>query len=146
MTTSVSTVDLSPLEIEKLEALEEELPPVSVRLFSGTDAADGIVFIRSFTQGQMRLRGLRVLTIFWAIAAVTIFIPILHFILVPGFLIGGIVASAAARRQKSIVAGGKGSCPKCGVGFLLVKSADRWPLGEVCPKCGAQIRIEKRGV
>lgn len=49
----------------------------------------------------------------WAIGAACIFIPILHFVLVPGFLVAGVVLGALRLREDVTLAEIRGACPRC---------------------------------
>ena len=84
------------------------------------------------------------LALMWLLAGVSLFLPILHFVLVPGFLIAGpvlaIVRGTEARRLQSM----KGSCPRC-------KVEREFPLGLrfngkrtfTCDGCGNLIGLEQ---
>ena len=51
---------------------------------------------------------------FWAFAAGCVFLPGLHFVLVPTFLVAGIVAGVRHGRDTEIVSRVRGACPRCG--------------------------------
>ncbi len=98
--------------------------------------------VTAFTQQEQRIRALKSLLTFWTIAALCILIPIAHFILVPGFLIGGGIA--ASRRWKTVEEGidATGSCPACGnkIRIKLDKRADL-PQWKDCPECADPLEL-----
>jgi hypothetical protein len=53
------------------------------------------------------------LAIAWLLAFPAIFLPVLHFVLVPGFVIGGLVLAAVRLREDSTLARVEGTCPRC---------------------------------
>lgn len=82
----------------------------------------------------------------FAAALVGAFIPVLHFLLVPGLLIGGAVAALRRWRIVDQVTLAQGVCPACGTGVtrdLDVASAPEiWTL---CPACQGRLRIRLGG-
>jgi hypothetical protein len=48
------------------------------------------------------------------LALIAVPIPLVHFVLVPGALLIGIVLAALRLRQREIIRSAKGSCPYCG--------------------------------
>jgi hypothetical protein len=73
---------------------------------------------------------------FWAVAAGCVFLPGLHFVLVPSFLVIGIVVAARSLRDEEIVSRVHGTCPRCGVEQDFAagrRLAPSWTLD--CPTC-----------
>ena len=89
------------------------------------------------------MRAIKTLLLFWLIAAVCVLIPIAHFILVPGFFIGGMVA--ASRKWKRTAEGidAEGICPVCqnAVTIDLEKSAEL-PQWRTCPQCSESLELQ----
>jgi hypothetical protein len=108
---------------------------------SGGIEARGTVSIEEFDQKTRMMRGLKTFGVFFACALVAIFIPLLHFVLVPGLTIAGIAFGYSAYQKPSLVRGGKGVCPKCGAEFAIVQSPPNWPLKDVCAKCFENVKI-----
>src|SRR5690242_12893701 len=50
----------------------------------------------------------------WGAAIVAVFLPVLHFILVPSLLVGGPLYAMVMMREKVTVLGADGNCPACG--------------------------------
>lgn len=87
-----------------------------VRLsFPGEPATTATATVHEWTPLERARRTVFGLGLMWGLAGVSIFLPILHFVLVPGFLLAGplvaILQFTETRRIKSM----KGSCPRCKV-------------------------------
>jgi len=96
-----------------------------------------------FSPQEQKMRALISLLIFWAIAVICIMIPLGHFVLVPGFLIGGVII--ASKRWKAVeeARDAAGSCPSCGnhICIQLDKNAElpRW---HDCPECSDPLELQ----
>lgn len=78
----------------------------------------------------------------WAAAAISIFIPLAHFVLVPAFLIAGIVMAIAAYRTDRALNHAQGVCPVCQEEITIpMEASDQLPKWTYCPKCNAPLQI-----
>jgi len=95
-----------------------------------------------FTQQEQKMRALKSLAMFWVIATLCILIPIAHFILVPGFLIGGVVAASQRWKTKQEGVDATGSCPAChnDICIKLDKNAEL-PQWKDCPECADPLEL-----
>ena len=50
----------------------------------------------------------------WGAAVVAVFLPVLHFVLVPSLLVGGPLYAMVMMRERVTVLGADGACPACG--------------------------------
>jgi len=95
-----------------------------------------------FTRQEQKMRALKSLMGFWAIAALCVLIPIAHFILVPGFFVAGIIM--ASRRWKTDREGidASGLCPACNnqICIKLDKNAEL-PQWKDCPECSGALEL-----
>src|ERR1700737_3050655 len=64
--------------------------------------------------GQRVARTLGGLGMFWGLAVLSVFIPVAHFILVPTFLVAGIVMAIKRSREDRRLLRVRGACPRCG--------------------------------
>ena len=103
----------------------------------------GTVTIERWARGERFQRGLKGLGAAWLAAVLAIFIPGLHFILVPSLLLVGPIVFFLKKRTASLVMGGSGICPECGESFTIVKTKDDWPFLDICEKCRKHVRIER---
>jgi hypothetical protein len=60
-------------------------------------------------------RALLGLATFWGVALLCVLIPIAHFVLVPSFVIIGVVVAVRRLRESASVVSVTGVCPRCGV-------------------------------
>ena len=78
----------------------------------------------------------------WGLAIVAVFIPLLHFILVPALLIAGPLVARSRWNEKATVLGARGVCPGCGKPQSI---ALKQPAGEAmpwrCPECGRPLTL-----
>jgi hypothetical protein len=103
----------------------------------------GEVYVQTWSNARRSWRAIRVFLLCWTLAAISILIPILHFVLVPLFFFLGLIAPFFVVRRESVVLGGIGSCPFCAKRFAILQSANDWPLHSVCDSCHRHVRIEK---
>ena len=91
--------------------------PVSIQ-FWDSPATEGVAIVQENSRAKRIAEGVKKLAIFWALALVSVFIPLAHFILVPGFLIAGLDAPGRKSRGFGQTAGFMGVFG-CGVGKVL---------------------------
>lgn len=84
-------------------------------------------------------RAVLVLLICWALALVSVFIVLAHFILVPGFLIGGLVLAYLRFRTVRLVTRVHGVCPRCRVEQDF--DPPGWGRTVGCPRCKNQLTL-----
>lgn len=134
------TVD--PKKLRKLERIMARGTARRVCLATHDARSDGEVAVRRWSGMDRTRRAIVALAGFWALAIVSIFIPALHFVLVPAFLLIGPIAAVLLARQKSTVLGGRGVCPACSEPFFIEGGTESWPLQDVCESCRAAVTIE----
>ena len=115
--------------------------PASLTVFGAPPRAATATVIEQ-GPGRRARRALAGLGLFWAIAAVCVFVPVAHFLLVPTFLLCGVVVAALRLREGRRLVALRGACPRCGVeqdfGATGRFDAER---EVVCPKCHARLRL-----
>ncbi len=95
-----------------------------------------------FDQGDRLKRALQRLGFFWLLAGVTLFIPIAHFVLVPGFLIAGPVISYLTYQMCWMRDHINGYCPTCNEQITIkLESKDELPKWTYCPACNTPLHI-----
>ncbi len=102
----------------------------------------GELVIESFDHSQLMQRSFKKLGICWGIALACVFIPILHFVLVPGFIITGIILFFANFSKKTVLQASKLTCPKCHDLFELSERKIVWPTSDICEHCSSHINIK----
>jgi hypothetical protein len=86
--------------------------------------------------GQRIARALKAGGVFWAVAAGCVFLPGLHFVLVPSFLVIGVATGFRHLRDLEIVSRVRGACPRCGLEQEFAagnRLTPAWSLA--CPAC-----------
>ncbi|EKD42337.1 MAG: hypothetical protein ACD_73C00199G0003 [uncultured bacterium] len=78
-----------------------------VKIIAYDKTSFGKVRVKQFSTSERGKRALKTLAICWAAAIFSVFLPIAHFVLVPGFLIAGIALPFHIYGAKSIVLGGR---------------------------------------
>lgn len=106
--------------------------------------SEGEVYVEDWSHTERLRRSLKFLWISWGLAAGALFIPLLHFILVPSLILVGPIVAYFVYQQTSTVLGGSTSCPKCKSYFEIIRSKEQWPLHDVCSKCYANVEIQKK--
>src|SRR5262245_27668130 len=72
----------------------------------------------------------------WLLAFPAIFFPVAHFVLVPGFLVGGLVLAVIRWREDRTLVRVRGTCPRCGVALELTPEGRfRLPRPVQCVHC-----------
>jgi hypothetical protein len=71
----------------------------------------------------------------------SVFVPILHFILVPSLFITSFVLSIDKSREDKRNEGGAGECPTCHQTFTIEKSKWSERLVDTCEKCHDDLEI-----
>ena len=103
----------------------------------------GLVTFQTWDQNTRLKRAFKSLGMALGLTVVAVFIPGVHFILVPTLLLGGPIFSYMVYTQESAILGGASTCPACGKDFKIVKSKNQWPLKDVCAFCQENVTIEK---
>lgn len=102
----------------------------------------GKVSIQQWSQPERLKRALKFGGFSWLLAVGSVFLPIAHFILVPLFLLAGPVVAILTFKQESVVLGGETICPSCQKPLPIVRSPNKWPLGDLCSSCQNHVVIE----
>ena len=97
---------------------------------------------RRLLEPQERLsKALKTLGILWGIAILTVFIPILHFVTVPLFLLLGIVMAVLTWIEKAIIYEAEIPCPNCQHKVTFGPEAESLPKTMRCESCSFTLEI-----
>jgi hypothetical protein len=122
---------------------QEEIP---VHITSVRDkVSTGSVVLETWEKKERTARAFKALGISWGLAVAAVFLPLLHFFLVPLLLLAGPVAFFLVAGQGAVILGGKGECPECRREFNIVRTPVQWPISDSCNHCQAQLKIDRAG-
>jgi len=108
----------------------------------GQEARPARALIVEQAPGQRFARTLGGLGMFWGLGLASVFIPVAHFVLVPTFVIGGVVMAVKRAREDRRLLWVRGACPRCGVEQEL-RPGGRYVDGRTfdCPACHGNISL-----
>lgn len=115
--------------------------PASLTIF-GASTTDGAATVVRRTVGRRAARAALTLGVFWVLAAIAVFIPLGHFVLVPGLLLAGAIVAVRQARQPWTLRDVRGRCPRCLREQTFVPaggSPGRWHAD--CPGCRNQVTV-----
>lgn len=99
------------------------------------------VEVHTLTTSERGISFLKTLGLWWGIALGSVFIPILHLILVPtSLLVGGILSIRRLSLNQQIVAG-RALCPQCQKDLVISKAPFAWPKRIQCVGCTELVLI-----
>lgn len=102
----------------------------------------GTLHYIQFSSSDRLGRGLKAFLLCLVGAGVTLFIPIAHFFLVPGFLVAAFVILWARSRQGVEMLRVEGDCPACGVSTSFpFEPTDSLQKYDYCPVCNESVKI-----
>ena len=129
----------APLE-KNLKQLPNEIPVIGE--MADSSPTKGTVHYQEIHQAQRMISATKALMICWAVAGFCVFIPILHFVLVPGFFLLGVFMGINKYVDDKQIAGGNVPC-KCGSEVAISSRLDRFPFFVSCQKCNIEIKVLK---
>src|SRR4051794_13695731 len=79
----------------------------------GVRTSSGEIQIQYWNKKERTMRALKMGGMCWGGAVVAVFMPLIHFVLVPALLIAGPIMFFIVAGRESVVLGGLGVCPGC---------------------------------
>jgi hypothetical protein len=118
--------------------------PASLTAF-GHPPRPALAVIVEQAPGQRFARTLAGLGMFWGLALGSVFIPVAHFVLVPTFVVAGIVMAVKRAREDRRLLRVRGACPRCGA-VQELQPGGRFVDGRSfdCPKCHGNLTLATR--
>ncbi len=120
---------------------EQEIPAEFVSI-SNQKKTSGVVITRQYDEKERNRRILKYSGGCVVAAIVSVFIPLVHFVLVPGFFIAAI-AFAVINSRPANIERAKAKCPQCGSDFVISKGKPVFPIEDICASCRHKITINK---
>lgn len=114
---------------------------VSLTAF-GYPARSAVALVVEQGPGQRFARALTGLAIFWGSALGGLFIPVVHFVLVPTFVVAGIIIAAKRAREDRRLVLVRAACPRCDVEQEF-RPGGRFVNGRSfsCPRCHGNLTL-----
>jgi hypothetical protein len=103
---------------------------------------EGSLAVTEYSAGDRMTRAVVGWVGCWVGAAVAVFIPIAHFILVPGLLIAGPVLGWRRYKLERASNTLETACPACGKSVsIALDPTDRVPFTVYCPECSVGLNV-----
>ena len=114
-----------------------------VLCYPGREPAPAIVRMQPRDRRARIARALRTLAACWGLAIAAVFVPVLHFVLVPSLLVAGPLLSLQKLGEAQSMLSAAGACPACGAPqeFPLARPW-RARVSLRCTACGRAIALE----
>jgi hypothetical protein len=115
--------------------------PASLTVFGAEPTAVTVTVARQGL-GRRVGRAALALAICWPLAVAAVFIPLAHFVLVPGLLVGGVVLAVLKMREEWRIVRVRGACPRCRREQTF-EPGGRFATGRTfeCPQCLNTLRL-----
>lgn len=109
----------------------------------GDETSEGTLHVSIYSARERATRAALVLALWWALALLSVLIPLAHFILVPLFLITGPVMAYKRYREVDVSERVEGHCPVCRNAITLkLGPAEKPVLWKYCPVCQEPLSCE----
>ena len=123
-----------------------ELSQRPVIIESDDISAEGLLYTQMLDEHQRMMRAAKIWGIMWLFALFSLPVFILHFVLVPGFLIAGPLMGARRYGVTELPDHISGTCPLCKKELTLgAASFSRLPIRVQCPACGKVLLLREKG-
>jgi hypothetical protein len=124
-----------------MASIEHDVP-VQLHIF-GMPRQAAVARVRERDSAERTARALKGAGVCVGLAAVSILLPIAHFVLVPGFLIAAPFVALRRLREGASFVGLVGTCPRCNEERKFeAKGAFTPGLKTACPACSFAIEVE----
>jgi hypothetical protein len=99
--------------------------------------------VKSLAYAERMANALKTLAMIWGIGIACVFVPVLHFFLVPTAIIVGIAMSLRKFGLAHQFTKGEIDCPDCHKKFAADQRPFNWPKHRACPHCQVRLLIEE---
>jgi hypothetical protein len=125
-----------------MASIEHDVP---VRLYIfGMPRGEGTARVRTRDPAERAARAVRAAGICILLAAISILLPIAHFVLVPAFLIAAPVVAVRRLRERASIVALTGTCPRCAETRMFeVKGPFGKDVHTSCATCSFAIEVER---
>jgi len=122
-----------------------ELSQRPIIIESDDASAEGLLYVQFVDDHQRMMGAVKIWGIMWLLMLLSLPIFILHFVLVPGFLIAGPLMAARRYGISEIPDHITGNCPLCKKEFTLgAASLHNLPIRAPCSTCGRILLLRSK--
>lgn len=115
--------------------------PAELR-YPGRDSTAAVVRLRRRDRRERLLAVARTWAICWLAAVAAVFLPVLHFVLVPALVIGGPIYALAQRHEHTTLLEARGTCPACGAAVAYAQRRRAVAIVRLrCDACGRPLEL-----
>ncbi len=115
--------------------------PARIRYPNKEDAA-ALATLRHRNRRDRLVAVVKTWAICWLAAVAAVFLPVLHFILVPSLLIGGPIYALAQGNEHTTLMRATGKCPACDAPVVLTQKRRAVPtIAFRCDSCGRPLEL-----
>lgn len=123
--------------------VEERVDAFTIEGYGG-EPTEGVAEVVSFDRRARWARALGGLGVSWGVGAGAVFIPVAHFLLVPGAFLFGLYLFASRMQTPEITRRVHGTCPDCGVEQdFEAGGAWKLPRSLRCGSCSRSLRARE---
>jgi hypothetical protein len=108
-------------------------------------SSDGHYLIYKYTHGERVFRCLKFFTLFFVLAIASAFVPFLHFILVPLFVLLALLFGYFSYFDKENIIQAEGQCPYCLKTTSIARASMTLPFTDLCVNCRQVMTVQVRG-
>ncbi|MGZ3692924.1 MAG: hypothetical protein ACXWQO_01655 [Bdellovibrionota bacterium] len=113
------------------------------QISSGSGKVSRVTFqLKHLTETEKRKLALKSLGFFWLLSVVSIPLPPIHWVTVPGFFLFGIYQFFKKMREPTHLEPFVFPCPECGQEVPIKEQVAENPLGLACPHCRYALKLE----
>jgi hypothetical protein len=135
----------SERDLKRLERWKAIGRPVDVFVVSRENTrTEAVAYRCDLTTGQRAGRAAMGLLVCWLLAVALVFVPIVHFVLPPIFLVAGPIVAWTRYKGTSVVLGGLAICPRCRAPMRIARATENWPIEASCDECRAIVHVEPK--
>lgn len=123
---------------------QTKIEPILFKNSSGDKTNEAQLHITVFDNKDSTWRAAKRLGLFWLLALASVPLIGAHWILVPGFFIGGPIAAVMVYKIKEATEKAVGVCPQCGESIdVKMEPKDPLPKWTYCPACNQSLHITR---
>lgn len=107
---------------------------------------EGFARLHPFQHSERVSRAFKIASAFFGVGLLTVFIPILHFVLPPLFFLAGIAFAVATYHTKAEIISGEFTCPSCRALNQLTRQSESFPTSPRCSSCHLTLELDRKAL